>query len=235
MRSVRHHNEDKRASVLTHSFTSFGDVGQGLSSAAVLGDDRVGFCSPYEGLRVGVAVFDPFGDSVFELGHAVERASSDALPCNLGEQSLDEVEPGAGCRREVECDARMALEPAVHGGCFVCGVVVDDQVQIEVRERFTVDLFQEHQELLGAMARQAFTDDLAGRHIERGEQRRGPVTFVVVRHGAGAALLHGQARLGAIEGLDLAHMGICGSRCSDQDYIVKFLSLLGIQGLSPFA
>jgi hypothetical protein len=30
-------------------------------------------------------------------------------------------------------------------------------------------------------------------------------------------------------------MGICGSRCSDQDYIVNFLSLLGIQGLSPFA
>ena len=33
----------------------------------------------------------------------------------------------------------------------------------------------------------------------------------------------------------LAHMGICGSRCSDQDYMVNFLSLLGIQGLSPFA
>jgi hypothetical protein len=31
------------------------------------------------------------------------------------------------------------------------------------------------------------------------------------------------------------HMGICGSRCSDQDYIVNFLSLLDIQGLSPFA
>jgi hypothetical protein len=25
------------------------------------------------------------------------------------------------------------------------------------------------------MAQQAFTDDLSGRHIERGEQRRGPV------------------------------------------------------------
>ena len=32
-----------------------------------------------------------------------------------------------------------------------------------------------------------------------------------------------------------AHMGIYGSRCSDQNYIVNFLSLLRIQGLSPFA
>jgi hypothetical protein len=46
---------------------------------------------------------------------------------------------------------------------------------LESAKRFTVDLFQEHQELLGAMAQQAFTDDLSGRHIERGEQRRGPV------------------------------------------------------------
>jgi hypothetical protein len=31
---------------------------------------------------------------------------------------------------------------------------------------------------------------------------------------------HGKHRLGAFEGLDLAHMGICGSRCSDQDSMV---------------
>jgi hypothetical protein len=61
------------------------------------------------------------------------------------------------------------------------------------------------------------------------------VTFVVMRHGTGAARLHRQPWLSAIERLDLAHMGICGSRCSDQDYIVNFLSLLDIQGLSPFA
>jgi hypothetical protein len=62
-----------------------------------------------------------------------------------------------------------------------------------------------------------------------------PWRFVVVGHGAGAARLHRQSRLGTVERLDLAHMGICGSRCSDQDYIVNFLSLLDIQGLSPFA
>jgi len=202
----------------------------------MLGDDRIGFCSPYEGLWVGVAVFDPFGNSDFELGHAVECPSSDALPCNLSEQSLDEVEPGAGCRREVEFEARMVLEPTVHGRCFVCAVIVDDQVQVEVRERFTVDFFQEHQEFPGAMERQAVTDDLAGRHIERGEQCRGSVTFVVVRHGAGAALLHGQARLGAIEGLDLAllvdgkHQGFLGRVEIEADDVLDLLGEVGIVG-----
>lgn len=53
---------------------------------------------------------------------------------------------------------------------FVCAGV-DDQAQVETKEHFTVYLFQEHQELLGAMARQAFTGEPAGRHIERGEKR----------------------------------------------------------------
>jgi hypothetical protein len=54
-------------------------------------------------------------------------------------------------------------------------------------------------------------------------------------HSAQSALLHGQARLGAVKRLDLAHMGICGSRCSDQVFMVNLRSLLRIQGLSPFA
>src|SRR3546814_2864012 len=41
-------------------------------------------------------------------------------------------------------------------------------------------------------------------HVERGEERRRAVALVVVGHGAGAALLHGQAGLGAVERLDLA-------------------------------
>jgi len=52
----------------------------------------------------------------------------------------------------------------------------------------------------------AFADDLAAGHVERGEQGRGPVPFVVVRHGPGAAFLQRQARLRSIERLDLAFL-----------------------------
>ena len=98
-----------------------------------------------------------------------------------------------------------------------------------------LDGVEEADELLMAVALHVAADDGAVEDVEGREQRGGAVTLVVVRHRPGAARLHRQPRLGAVERLDLAHMGICGSRCSDQDYIVNFLSLLGIQGLSPFA
>ena len=54
------------------------------------------------------------------------------------------------------------------------------------------------------MSPHALADDLAGGDVERGEQRRRAVALVVVRHRSGAALLHRQARLRAVERLDLA-------------------------------
>ena len=55
-----------------------------------------------------------------------------------------------------------------------------------------------------AVTGQALADHPAGEHVERGEQGRGAVAFVVVGHRPGPALLHRQARLGAVERLDLA-------------------------------
>ena len=55
-----------------------------------------------------------------------------------------------------------------------------------------------------AMARHAAADDRAVEHVEGGEQRGGAVALVVVGHGAGLARLQRQARLGAVERLDLA-------------------------------
>src|SRR5260221_9398543 len=48
------------------------------------------------------------------------------------------------------------------------------------------------------------TDNGAIENVEGGEERRGAMAFVVVRHRAGAARLHRQAWLGAVERLDLA-------------------------------
>ena len=49
-------------------------------------------------------------------------------------------------------------------------------------------------------------DDGAVEDIQRGEQRRRAVALVVVGHGAEAAFLQRQARLGAVERLDLAFL-----------------------------
>jgi hypothetical protein len=62
-------------------------------------------------------------------------------------------------------------------------------------------------ELLMPMALHAPADDLAFEHVEGGEEGRGAVADIVVGHGAAAPLLDREPWLGAVEGLDLAHMG----------------------------
>ena len=54
------------------------------------------------------------------------------------------------------------------------------------------------------MTLHALADDRAVEHVQGCEQRGRSVSDIVMRHGAGPALLHRQARLGAVERLDLA-------------------------------
>jgi hypothetical protein len=135
----------------------------------------------------------------------------------------------------VERPAGMPRQPLAHLWMLVGRIIVDDGMDFLSHRDLLLDRVEEANELLMTMMLHVAADDGAIENVEGCEQRSGAVTFVVVRHRPGTARLHRQPRLGAVERLDLAHMGICGSRCSDQDYIVNFLSLLGIQGLSPFA
>ena len=105
----------------------------------------------------------------------------------------------------------MQLEPGIfgqpgpHGGVFVGGVVVDDQVNRQVLGDLTVDGAQELHELLVAVAGQALSDHRAGEYVEGGEQGSGAVPFVIVGHRLSAALDHRQRRLGAVQCL---HRGL---------------------------
>src|SRR5262249_27724792 len=67
-----------------------------------------------------------------------------------------------------------------------------------------VDGLQKPEELLTAMAAMTFADDFARRHVERGEQRGGPVPPIVVRPTLRRPERHRQNRRGAVERLDLA-------------------------------
>jgi len=60
--------------------------------------------------------------------------------------------------------------------------------------------------------------------VEGGEQRGCAMALVVVGDAFDVAEPHGQHGLGAFKGLDLAHMGICGSRSSDQDSMINLRS-----------
>ena len=98
----------------------------------------------------------------------------------------------------------MAREPRDHLGMLVGGIVVEDDVDGLLRRNSFLNGVEEADELLVTMALHAPADHLAFQHVEGGEQRSGAVTLIVMGHGAGAALLHRKARLGAVQRLDLA-------------------------------
>src|SRR5258708_13443319 len=87
---------------------------------------------------------------------------------------------------------------------LVGGVVVEDDVDDLAGRHLGLDRVQEAHELLMAVALHVAADDGPVEDVERREQGRGAMALVVVRHGAEPALLQRQARLGAIESLDLA-------------------------------
>ena len=88
---------------------------------------------------------------------------------------------------------------------LVCGVVVGDQVHIKVLWRLGFDAAQEPEPFLKAMSLHTLADhSCRWRKIECCEQRRCPVAFVVVRHGAASAFLDRQAGLRTVQRLDLA-------------------------------
>jgi hypothetical protein len=76
---------------------------------------------------------------------------------------------------EVQLEARVLSEPGLHLRGLVGLVVVADRVHGEVLCYGPVDLFQEADELLGAVTRQALADDLASLDIECRKHR--PWTF----------------------------------------------------------
>jgi hypothetical protein len=69
----------------------------------------------------------------------------------------------------VDVEARMALKPAPHGGVLVGRIIVGDQMDFERRRGIVVDLVQEANELLVAMALGALPQNPAGLDVERGE------------------------------------------------------------------
>jgi transposase len=141
-------------------------------------EDFAGGLGPDEGLGVGIVVFEIVHDGAFELGDACEDAAADAVAGDLGEEPLDHVEPGRRGGREVQVKAGMRLEPALYGGGLMGGVIVDDEMEVEIGRGLLIDQLQETQELAVAMARHTRPDHLAVQHGERREQGRGSVALV---------------------------------------------------------
>ncbi len=96
-----------------------------------LGEDGISGLGPDERFGIGVVAVEVVVDRVLEVGNAPEDAAAETLAGDLGEEALDEVEPGSAGRREVHVEARSWRARAAPG-VFVRGVVVDHEVEVEV-------------------------------------------------------------------------------------------------------
>lgn len=106
----------------------------------------------------------------------------------------------------MEGETLVTLEPGSHLGMLVGSIVVEDDVDGLVVRCLGVNGVEEADELLMTMTLHVAANDGAVENVEGGEQRGCAVPLVVVGHGAEPALLHRQARLGAVERLDLAFL-----------------------------
>ena len=102
----------------------------------------------------------------------------------LGEPALDLVQPRRAGRDEVQVEPRVGGQPALDGVGLVGGVVVADQVHLEILGDFLVQLGEEAAELHRAVPTVQRPDHLPARDIEGGKEAGDPVVDVVV----GAAL-----------------------------------------------
>ena len=87
---------------------------------------------------------------------------------------------------------------------FVGGIVVHDDVNVEIERDLGLDPIKECAEFAGAVTREATPDDSAGGNVECGEQGGGSVAPIVMASPFCLARLHRQERLRAVKRLDLA-------------------------------
>ena len=100
-------------------------------------------------------------DCVFQFGHAPEHAVADAVLGDVAEPTLDHVQPRAAGGRAVDVKSPVTFQPLHDVGMLVRGVVIDDQMQIQVRRRLGVDLLPEPDPFLMAVLWQALGNDPA--------------------------------------------------------------------------
>ena len=80
----------------------------------------------------------------------------------------------------MQVEPRVRLQPSLHVGMFVGGVIVQDHMHSKCFRYFTVDGAEKLEELLMPVPGQAGPDHLTGQHVQRGEQGGGAMALVVV-------------------------------------------------------
>ena len=98
----------------------------------------------------------------------------------------------------------MVGQPCPDFGVLVAAVIIQDHMDQLAGRDVALETVQKTQEFLVPVALHALADDAPVEQVEGGKQGGRAVADIVVGHGSATAGLQRQARLGAIERLDLA-------------------------------
>src|SRR5580704_4084459 len=135
----------------------------------------------------------------------------------LGEEALDEVEPGAvlGRERKVEAACRSCVEPGSGFPRDVCGMIVEDQLDRGAGRIGGIEKLEEFDELAAAVAISDERVDLAGKQINPGQQAERAMAFVLMipRQGCMDAWHWWQIRRRRRDGLDARLLVVRDDRC----------------------
>ena len=106
----------------------------------------------------------------------------------------------------MERPSRVVRKPFEDLGMFVGSVIVDDGVDDFAGRHVPFDGVEKANEFLMPMLLHAASDDRPIKNIQRGKERRRAITLVVMGHRSAFSRLERQARLSAVERLDLAFL-----------------------------
>jgi len=169
-----------------------------------------------------------------EFTDVAKTASANPLVRQVPKPPFHHIEPRTCGGDEVQLEARMPIHPVLHPRMFMGPIVVHNEMQIEMGRGLGVNLLEEPDELLMSMPRQTIADDVPIKQVQRRKQGRRAVASIIMRHRAGTALLHRQAGLRAIQGLDLAflihgeHQRFVWRIQIQPHHVVELLDKLGI-------
>src|SRR6266542_2113079 len=136
-------------------------AGDSLTICSERIEDLVGGLGPHKRPWVLVPGLDPRPDVSLQGLNALVDAALQRLGGQLAEPPLDQVEPRRAGRDEVQLEAGMGGQPPLDGVGFVGGVVVADQMDIQLGGHLLVELDQELAELHRAVPAVDRADHLA--------------------------------------------------------------------------
>jgi len=170
------------------------------------GEDVVCALRPNKGLGRVIVVVDELGNGGFQGRNTAVNASLDLACGQLCEEAFDLVEPGGPRWGQVSMPVGPLGEPVADPVGLMGGVIVHDDMNIEVLRYGSLDPIEEPPELGRAMSPIALADDPPGSDVEGGEQGRDAIPCIVVGVSLDLAGTHWQNWLATIERLDLAFL-----------------------------